>query len=84
MAQCPTAQLAAMKLVINQAFDNMGLHSTQLLGCILDGSMRNIPEGREFVRVAMEEGVGEAVARRDGPFGDYSQGPPELKPSKTP
>jgi len=84
MAQCPTAQLAAMKLVINQAYDNMGLHSTQLLGCILDGSMRNIPEGLEFVRVAMEKGVGEAVAQRDGPFGDYSQGPPELKPSKTP
>ena len=84
MAQCPTAQLAAMKLVINQAYDNMGLHSTQLLGCILDGSMRNIPEGLEFVRTAMEKGVGEAVARRDGPFGDYSQGPPELKPSKNP
>jgi enoyl-CoA hydratase len=84
MAQCPTAQLAAMKLVINQAYDNMGLHGTQLLGCILDGYMRNIPEGLEFVRVAMEKGVGEAVSRRDGPFGDYSQGPPELKPSRIP
>ncbi|MGH7857753.1 MAG: crotonase/enoyl-CoA hydratase family protein, partial [Candidatus Binatia bacterium] len=31
------------------------------------------PEGVEFVRVAKEEGVPAAVARRDGPFGDYSQ-----------
>jgi enoyl-CoA hydratase len=83
MAQCPTAQLAAMKLIINQAYDNMGLQSTQILGPILDGYMRNIPEGLEFVRIAKEQGVQAAVARRDGPFGDYSQGPPELKPRKT-
>ncbi len=83
MAQCPTAQLAAMKLIINQAYDNMGLQSTQILGPILDGYMRNIPEGLEFVRIAKEKGVQAAVARRDGPFGDYSQGPPELKPRKT-
>ena len=84
MAQCPTSQLAAMKLIINQAYDNMGLHSTQLLGPILDGYMRNIPEGLEFVRMAKEKGVAAAVAHRDGPFGDYSQGPPELKPSNVP
>lgn len=84
MAQCPTSQLAAMKLIINQAYDNMGLHSTQLLGPILDGYMRNIPEGLEFVRMANEKGVAAAIAHRDGPFGDYSQGPPELKPSKIP
>jgi enoyl-CoA hydratase/carnithine racemase len=84
MAQCPTAQLAAMKLIINQAYDNMGLHSTQILGPILDGYMRNIPEGLEFVRRAKEKGVQAAVSFRDGPFGDYSQGPPELKPKKVP
>lgn len=83
MAQCPTAQLAAMKLIINQAYDNMGLQSTQILGPILDGYMRNIPEGSEFVRIAKEQGIQTAVAHRDGPFGDYSQGPPELKPRKT-
>ena len=83
MAQCPTAQLAAMKLIINQAYDNMGLQSTQILGPILDGYMRNIPEGLEFVRMAKEKGVQAAVAHRDGPFGDYSQGPPDLKPRKT-
>jgi enoyl-CoA hydratase len=43
--------------------------------------MRNTAEGREFVDVAASEGVGEVIARRDGPpFGDYSQAPPELRP----
>jgi enoyl-CoA hydratase len=80
MAQCPTTQLAAMKLIVNQAFDNMGLQSTQTLGVILDGYMRNTPEGLEFVRKSKEKGVQAAVADRDGPFGDYSQGPPSMKP----
>jgi enoyl-CoA hydratase len=80
MAQCPTTQLAAMKLIVNQAFDNMGLQSTQTLGVILDGYMRNTPEGLEFVRKSKENGVQAAVADRDGPFGDYSQGPPSMKP----
>jgi enoyl-CoA hydratase len=80
MANIPTTQLGAMKMVVNQAYNNMGLHTTQMLGCILDGSMRNTPEGLEFVRVAGEESVQEAAARRDGPFGDYSQAPPERKP----
>ena len=82
MAQIPATQLAAMKLITNQAFDNMGLQSTQTLGPILDGMMRNTPEGRQFVRRAMEEGVADAVAARDRPFGDYSQGGPALKPGR--
>ena len=84
MAQCPTTQLAAMKLVVNQAFDNMGLQSTQTLGAVLDGYMRNTPEGLEFVRKSMEEGVQAAIADRDGPFGDYSQGPDSMKPHGVP
>ncbi|MGH7822079.1 MAG: crotonase/enoyl-CoA hydratase family protein, partial [Candidatus Binatia bacterium] len=69
----PVAQLAAMKLVVNHAFEMMGLAAVQTLGPILDGYMRNIPEGLEFVRIAKEQGVPAAVAWRDGPFGDYSQ-----------
>ena len=44
--------------------------------------MRNTPEGRAFVRLAASEGVDGAVAERDGPFGDYSQGRPEDQPRK--
>jgi enoyl-CoA hydratase/carnithine racemase len=84
MAKIPTTQLAAMKLSINQAFDNMGLQSTQLMGCILDGYMRNTPEGLSFVKTSMEKGVAQAITERDGPFGDYSQAPADQKPHGKP
>lgn len=82
LAQIPLTQLAAMKLIVNQAYDNMGLHGTQTLGPILDGIMRNTPEGREFVRVAREQGVKGAIRRRDSPFGDYSQAPAAAQPRR--
>jgi len=83
LATIPLSQLAAMKLIVNQAYENMGLASTQLLGPVLDGLMRNTPEARGFIELAEREGVGAAVARRDGPFGDYSQAPAEGKPDPT-
>jgi hypothetical protein len=58
LASIPLSQLAAMKLVVNQAYENMGLASTQTLGPILDGLMRNTPEALEFIRRAKDEGVG--------------------------
>ncbi len=82
LTNIPTTQLVAMKLIVNQAYDNMGLQSTQTLGPILDGIMRNTPEGREFVRVAASDGVREVITRRDGPFGDYSQAPESAQPRK--
>ena len=82
LASLPLSQLAAMKLIVNQVYDNMGLQSTQILGSVLDGYMRNTPEAREFIDVAAKQGVGEAVRRRDGPFDDYSQGPPERQPRR--
>jgi enoyl-CoA hydratase len=78
----PLTQLISMKLIVNQAYDNMGLQGTQTLGPILDGIMRNTPEGRDFVRLAASEGVKGAVTQRDGPFADYSQGAPEAQPRK--
>jgi enoyl-CoA hydratase len=81
LAAIPSSQLAAMKLIVNQAYENMGLHSTQLLGPILDGLMRNTPDAQEFIGVAEREGVAGAIARRDGPFGDYSQAPADEQPN---
>jgi len=69
-----------MKLVVNQAYENMGLASTQLLVPVLDGLMRNTPDARRFIELAEREGVGSAIAARDAPFGDYSQAPPEAQP----
>jgi enoyl-CoA hydratase/carnithine racemase len=82
MSQIPLTQLISMKLIVNQAYDNMGLQSTQTLGPILDGVMRNTPEGREFVRHARDEGVKAAVTRRDAPFGDYSTAPRAEQPRR--
>jgi enoyl-CoA hydratase/carnithine racemase len=80
LAALPASQLTAMKLIVNQAYENMGLASTQLLGPILDGLMRNTPDAKQFVRTAERDGVGAAIAGRDGPFGDYSQAEPADKP----
>ena len=80
LAAIPLSQLSAMKLIVNQAYENMGLASTQALGPILDGLMRSTPEARRFIVRAGREGVQSVVALRDGPFGDYSQAPPEEQP----
>jgi enoyl-CoA hydratase len=80
LASIPLSQLSAMKLIVNQAYENMGLAATQTLGPILDGLMRNTPEAKQFIELAREQGVKAAVARRDGPFGDYSQAGPDQQP----
>ncbi len=82
LTRIPLTQLVSMKLIVNQAYDNMGLQGTQTLGPILDGIMRNTPEGREFVHVAAAKGVREAVTRRDGPFADYSQAARQERPRR--
>jgi enoyl-CoA hydratase len=81
LAAIPLSQLTAMKLIVNQAYENMGLASTQLLGPVLDGLMRNTPEAKEFIELAERDGVSGAVVQRDGPFGDYSQAPPQEQPN---
>lgn len=80
LTSIPSSQLAAMKLVINHAFEQMGMASTQTLGPILDGLMRNTPDALRFIELAEREGVPGAVAERDGPFADYSQAPSDDKP----
>lgn len=80
LAAIPASQLAAMKLVVNHAYENMGLASTQTLGPILDGLMRNTPDALRFMQRAAGEGVRAAITDRDAPFGDYSQAPPEDQP----
>ncbi len=72
VAQLPANQLHMMKLLVNQAFEQMGLHTTQLIGTLLDGSARHTPEGTEFTRSAMED-LGRTIMERDAPFGDYGQ-----------
>jgi enoyl-CoA hydratase len=80
LASIPSSQLAAMKLIVNQAYEHMGLAATQTLGPILDGLMRNTPDARRFIERAEREGVRAVVTERDGPFGDYSQAPADQQP----
>lgn len=75
MARVPLCQLVSMKLLINQAYENMGLYTTQLLGSIMDGIMRHTPEGLAFAKALREKGVRAAVDERDKPFADYGSGP---------
>jgi enoyl-CoA hydratase len=65
MAGVPINQLVMQKLMINQAYDNMGLHGTQLLATLFDGITRHSPEGRWFQQLAADEGFHAAVAWRD-------------------
>jgi enoyl-CoA hydratase len=74
VALLPHNQAAMMKLLVNQAFEQMGLHTTQLIGTLLDGAARHTPEGTAFTQRALADVRG-AVADRDASFGDYGQGP---------
>jgi enoyl-CoA hydratase len=72
IAQLPANQLQMMKLLVNQAIEQMGLGTTQLIGTLLDGAARHTPEGVAFTERAAHD-VRAAVAERDAPFGDYGQ-----------
>ncbi len=72
LATTPVNQLVMNKLLVNQAYENMGLRTTQMLGTFLDGIARHTPEGQAWRELAVREGFQEAVRRRDEPWGDYS------------
>lgn len=65
MAGVPINQLVMQKLMINQAYDNMGLTGTQLLATLFDGITRHSPEGRWFQELAAKHGFHAAVEWRD-------------------
>jgi enoyl-CoA hydratase len=53
------------KLMINQAYDNMGLAGTQIIATLFDGVTRHSAEGRWFKEFSEKHGFHEAVAWRD-------------------
>jgi enoyl-CoA hydratase len=65
MASVPRNQLLMQKLMVNQAYENMGMRTTELIATLFDGIARHTPEGMWFKRLAEEEGFAEAVRRRD-------------------
>lgn len=69
----PANQLALNKLLINQAFENMGLRTTQMLGTFFDGMARHTEEAYRWVESFEERGFKEVIRRRDEPWQDYGQ-----------
>jgi enoyl-CoA hydratase len=65
MCGVPRNQLMMQKLMINQAYENMGLASTQMMSTLFDGITRHSPEGQWFKSYAAEKGFAEAVRLRD-------------------
>jgi enoyl-CoA hydratase len=61
----PRNQLMMTKMVVNQAYENMGLATTQILATFFDGVARHSPEGIWFRERAEEVGFKQAVAERD-------------------
>jgi enoyl-CoA hydratase/carnithine racemase len=77
MAGVPRNQLMMQKLMVNQAYDNMGLASTQMIATFFDGMARHTPEGMWFKRQAEARGFHAAVEERDSgrplPDGDEAR-----------
>ena len=69
----PANQLALNKLLINQAFENMGLRTTQLLGTLFDGVTRHTEEAYRWAESFQEKGFREVIRERDAPWGDYGE-----------
>src|SRR5512141_1527303 len=65
VAGVPKSQLMMQKLMINQAFENMGLGSTQMMATLFDGITRHSPEGVWFKQYAEQHGFHAAVKWRD-------------------
>jgi len=65
IAGVPSGQLMMQKLMINQAYENMGLASTQMIATVFDGITRHNPEGVWFRAHAEKHGFHSAVEWRD-------------------
>ncbi len=58
-------QLMMQKLVINQAYNQMGLETTQMIATLFDGITRYSPEGVAFKERCEEVGFKKAVIERN-------------------
>jgi enoyl-CoA hydratase len=65
IASVPKNQLMMQKMLVNQAYDAMGLANTQRFATLFDGIARHSPEGVWFKQRAEEAGFKQAVRERD-------------------
>ncbi len=61
----PKNQLMMMKMLVNQAYENMGLATTQMIATLFDGMARHSPEGVRFKERAEQVGFKQAIRERD-------------------
>ncbi|QFU76590.1 crotonase/enoyl-CoA hydratase family protein [Halioglobus maricola] len=61
----PRNQLMMSKMVVNQAYEAMGMANTQRFATLFDGFARHSPEGKWFEERARDVGYKQAVAERD-------------------
>ncbi len=78
----PANQLALNKLLINQAFENMGLRTSQLLGTFFDGVTRHTEEAYRWAESFSEKGFREVIRERDAPWQDYGEKPDNTEGSE--
>ena len=71
----PANQLALNKLLINQAYENMGLRTSQLLGTLFDGVTRHTEEAYRWAESFADKGFREIIRERDRPWQDYGEKP---------
>ena len=71
----PANQLALNKLLINQAYENMGLRTTQMLGTFFDGIARHTEEALQWAEDVDERGLRDVISDRDRPWQDYGEQP---------
>ena len=71
----PANQLALNKLLINQAYENMGLRTSQMLGTFFDGVTRHTEEAYRWAESFADKGFREAIRERDAPWEDYGESP---------
>ena len=76
----PRNQLMMTKMVVNQAYENMGLSTTQMFATLFDGISRHTPEGMWFRERTQEVGFKQAVAERDSGAPIASQVSKRLRP----
>ncbi len=76
VAGVPRNQLMMQKLMINQALENMGLASTQMIATLFDGITRHTREGLAFKRRAEAVGWKQAVRERDQGTYDWTADAP--------
>lgn len=62
-------------LLINQAYENMGLRTTQMLGTFFDGIARHTEEALQWAEDINQRGLRHIIAHRDRSWQGYGQQP---------